>query len=244
MAGANTRRLVTTTLGIPYYWTLAQTMAFYDTQNPGGSDNGMDIQTALEDLVSVGGPDGVKALGFAAVDFTNEAEVQAAIAIFGSVWIGFNVQQANEQQFSAGLPFDYVPGSRIVGGHSVLVGGYGTPGAGALGGDERFITWAAETSFTDAFWSREVGECWAVIWPEHLGSRAFLAGVDLAQFAADYTAITGKPFPAPVPPAPTPTPTPTPTPVPPVAGGTPSDVCSGVAAELIALGNWLKARGL
>ena len=41
-----------------------------------------------------------------------------------------------------------------------------------------------------------------VIWPEHLGSKAFLAGVNLAAFAADYTAITGQPFPAAVPPVP------------------------------------------
>ena len=30
-----------------------------------------------------------------------------------------------------------------------------------------------------------------MIWPEHLGSKEFLAGVNLTAFAADYTAITG-----------------------------------------------------
>ena len=50
-----------------------------------------------------------------------------------------------------------------------------------------FITWAQETSFTDNYWSREVEEAWVVLWPEHLGSEEFLAGVDLAAFAADYT---------------------------------------------------------
>jgi len=99
--------------------------------------------------------------------------------------------------------------SPIAGGHSVLVGGYGSPAlpSPALGGDEKFITWAQETSFTDRFWAMEMEECWAVIWPEHLGSKEFLAGVDLAAFAADYTAITGKPFPAP---APVPVPVPPP----------------------------------
>ena len=52
-----------------------------------------------------------------------------------------------------------------------------------------------ETSFTDNFWANGVEESWVVIWPEHLGSKEFLAGVDLAAFAADYTAITGQPFP-------------------------------------------------
>ena len=150
--------------------------------------------------MSTGGPDGVKALGFAKVDYANAAEVQAAIAIFGSVWTGINVQQAQQAQFSAGQPWDWVPGSPIDGGHSVIVGGYGQAGAGALGGDQRFITWAAETSFTDNFWANGVEEAWVVIWPEHLGSKEFLAGVDLTALAADYTAITGQPFPAAVPP--------------------------------------------
>ena len=237
---ANERRLVTTTLGTANYPDLNEVITFYKTQNPGfpAQDRGMDIQTALEYLVVNGGPDGVKALGFAAVDYTNEAQVQAAVAIFGCLWAGFNVLQANVQEFSAGQPWDYVAGSPVAGGHSVLVGGYGPAGAGALGGDERFITWAQETSFTDAFWGREMEECWAVIWPEHLGSREFLAGVDLAQFAADYTAITGKPFPAVVP-----TPPPSPPPPPPPTSSKPSAICTSIAADFTSLAAAFAAEG-
>lgn len=212
---ANTRRLVTAVLATENYPTLAQVYAQYATQNPGfppSPDNGEDIQTALEYLTKTGGPDGVKAVGFAKVDYTNPAEVQAAIAIFGSIWTGINVQQAQQNQFNAGQPWDWVPGSAIDGGHSIIVGGYGEPRPGALAGDQDFITWAAETSFTDSFWANGVEEAWVVIWPEHLGSAEFLAGVNLAAFAADYTAITGQPFPAVVPPAPVP---PVPVPVPP-----------------------------
>src|ERR1700691_5667614 len=59
---ANTRRLVSTALGTANYPTQAQVWTFYETQNPGfnpnggsntgpgsGDDNGMDIQTGLED---------------------------------------------------------------------------------------------------------------------------------------------------------------------------------------------------
>lgn len=213
---ANTRRLVTTVLGVANYPTWAQVEAFYKTQNPGfpSQDDGMDIQTALEDLDKTGGPDGVKAAGFAAVDYTNPDEVKAAIAIFGSVWVGINVQDAQQTQFSEGKPWDWVSGSGIDGGHSIVSGGYGPAGAGQLGGDERFITWAEETSFTDKYWGKGVEECWVVIWPEHLGTVEFQQGVDVSALAADYQAITGKAFPAVVPPAPSPTPTPTPTPTP------------------------------
>ena len=220
---ANLRRLTTAWLSTEKYPPLTQVEAVYRTQNPGFpvQDDGMDIQTLLQYLVSTGGPDGVKALGFAAVNYTNPDEVKAAIALFGAVWVGLDVLDANETEFDSGQPWDYVPGASDVGGHSVLVGGYGAGGTGQLGGDEKFITWAQETSFTDAFWSHQVSECWAVVWPEHLGSREFLAGVDLQQLGADYTEITGKPFPAQVPPTPAPTPTPTPTPVPPTPTPTP-----------------------
>jgi len=216
---ANLRRLTTAKLSTESYPSMSEVEAVYKTQNPDfpSQDDGMDIQTLLEHLVKTGGPDGVKAVGFAAVDHTNPDEVKAAIAIFGAVWVGIDVLAANEAQFGDGQPWDYVSGSEDVGGHSVLVGGYGASPSGAsaqLGGDEKFITWAQETSFTDRFWSKQVSECWVVVWPEHLGSREFLDSVDLAQMAADYTDITGKPFPAPLPEPPSPTPAPTPVPVP------------------------------
>jgi hypothetical protein len=220
---ANLRRLTTAVLTTEFYPPQKMVDAVYATQNGPGEDNGMDIQTLLEYLVKTGGPDGVKALGFAKVDHTNTDQVKAALAIFGGLWVGIQVLDVNETQFDAGQPWDYSARGQAVGGHSVLTGGYGTPGPGPLGGDERFITWAQETSFTDRFWANEVDECWAVIWPEHLGSKAFLAGVDLGQLAADYTALTGRPFPAPVPVPPVPVPVPpvpvppTPVPVPPVA---------------------------
>lgn len=231
---ANVRRLVTTTLtATPDYPGQDQVFEIYKTQNPNfpSDDNGMDIQTLLEYLVTTGGPDGVKAAGFASVDFTNPAEVKAAIALFGYVWTGVNVLEANQQEFSASQPWDYVAGSPLDGGHSVVTGGYGAPGAGPLGGDERFITWAAETSFTDAFWTNEVEEAWVVIWPEHLASREFLAGVNMTQLAADYREITGHAFPASVTP---------PKPAPPEPVAPPPNVIAELVEKLEEFLAWLK----
>lgn len=221
---ANIRRLLTFILGAEYYPTQDEVWAIYKTQNPGfdpngdestngpGSshDNGMDIQTLLEYLHKVGAPDGKKVLAFAKVDPTAADEVKAAISIFTFVWTGLIVQQANEDEFAEGKPWDYHRSSPDAGGHSVITGGYGAAGDGPLGGDERFITWAQETSFTDRYWSRKVEEAWVVIFEEHLEHPAFQEGVDLAALAADYTALTGKPFPVVVPPVPTPPPSPTP----------------------------------
>jgi hypothetical protein len=204
---ANMRRLVTerlTTGG--YYPTQAQVWQFYRTQNPGfdpngtkdtngpGSkdDQGMDIQTGLEYLHATGGPDGVKAVAFAKVDHTKMAEVKAALAIFGGLWLGIQVLDANQQQFTDGHAWTDVPGSPIDGGHAILGGGYNP--------DVRFITWAKETRFARSFWNGAVQgtplveEAWVVIWPENLGTTGFEQGVDQAQLAADYLALTGRPL--------------------------------------------------
>ena len=204
---ANLRRLVTATLSTEYYPTQAQVWQFYQTQNPGfdpngtsstngpGSkeDQGMDVQTGLEYLHSTGGPDGVKVVAFAKVDPTNLNEVRAALAIFGGLWLGILVLDANQQQFAAGHAWTDVAGSPIDGGHAILGGGYTTA-------DVKFITWAKETKFAKSFWNGVVQgqplvqEAWVVIWPEHLGTKAFQQGVDQAALAADYQALTGSPL--------------------------------------------------
>lgn len=204
---ANDRRKVSGTLGTEYYPTLAQVLQIYKTQNPGfpNQDDGMDIQTLLEYLNQTGGADGVKCIAFASVDYTNLEELKAAIALFGGVWIGANVQQANVDQFDAQQPWDYVPGSPLAGGHAIDSGGYETSAAH----DVKIVTWAQVVAFTDAFVSNLVEEAWVVIWPEHLGSKQFLAGIDLNALAAAYLDITGRPLPiTPAPPPPPPPPPP------------------------------------
>ncbi len=266
---ANVRRLVTSTLtSTPSYPSQDEVWKIYQTQNPdfdpsgtaetngpgSPADGGMDVQTLLEYLTATGGPDGVKAVAFAAVDPSSPDEVKAAIAIFGYVWTGITVSQLNQQEFAAGQPWDYDPSSPVDGGHSIITGGYGTPGAGPLGGDERFITWAAETSFTDAFWANSVDECWAVIWPEHLESREFMQGIDVNALAADYQEITERALPLPVPPAPAPPQPPAP-PAPPAPSPAPPGLlvelaefirreAASVDADISKVIAWLHERGL
>lgn len=198
---ANERALVSTVLGgKTEYPPMAQVITLYKTQNANfpADDNGMDIQTALEYLVNHGGPDGVKAIAFAKVDHTNLAELQAAHAIFGQVWYGINVLAANQDEFSAGQPWDYVAGSPLDGGHSITGVGYGQDII-------RFVTWAQETEWTEAFRTHQVEEAWVVIWPEHLGTAAFEQGVNGQALAADYHALTGGTIVIPPPPPPPPT---------------------------------------
>jgi hypothetical protein len=206
---ANFRRLITGVLtSVIRYPPQNEVWSFYETQNPGfnpsgtnltngpGSsyDNGMDIQTGLEELHQHGGPDGAKAFAFASVNVANPAECKAAIATCGGLWTGINVYDNNYTDFANDEPWDWFSESALDGGHSVLTGGYGSAPQGLtqLRGDEKFITWAEETSFTDGFWEYAVEEAWAVIWPEQLGTQAFEQGIDGAKLASAYQQVTGK----------------------------------------------------
>ncbi len=211
---ANDRLQVTTYLtGTPQVGTDDDVFDLYRRSgNPnfdpatGADDNGVNMQTMLEAVVS-GGFAGTKALGFAQVDHTNLEEMRAAIAIFGSLLLGVVLEVPQQSQTGQRL-WDYVPGA-VWGGHAIMNGRYSTPD-----GRTGVISWQLVVDATDAFLMHQLDEAWVVIWPEHLGSVAFLQGVDLATLAADYEALTGRPFPAVVPPTPTPTPPPPPTPTP------------------------------
>lgn len=249
---ANMRRLVTSALATESYPTQAQVWDFYKTQNPtfdpngssntngpgSQSDQGMEIQTGLEYLQKTGGPDGVKAVAFAKVDVTNKDEVEAALAIFGGLWLGIVVLNGNMDEFDKGQAWTDVAGSQVDGGHAILGGGYDPR--------VRFITWGTETEFDDSFWSgsaqgyKLVEEAWVVIWPEHLGSKEFMASINVQGLADAFKQLTGQtlnmPTPAPAPtPVPTPAPVPVPTPVPkpvpvPVPVPTPAPVPSPTPA--------------
>jgi len=227
---ANLRRLVTAGLtGTVQAPTLDDVFDLYRRSgNPdfdpttGAGDNGVDMQTMLEAVVA-GGIGGVQALAFAAVDVANDDELNAAVAIFGGILWGVDLDTAQQAQTEAHPPLWDYKRSPEWGGHAVLAGAYET------GGQEDVITWDERVGTTAAFRRRQLDEAWVVIWPEHLGSAAFLAGVNGSALAADYTALTGRPFPAPIPP---------PTPAP---GPRPDNADLALVDSVV---SWAKARGV
>lgn len=181
-------------------------------------DNGVDMQTMCEALVS-GGIGGTKALGFAKVDVSDVEELEAAIDIFGFLLLGVDLDTAQQNQVGV---WDYVP-SPEWGGHAILTGRY------AKSDQLEVVSWAELYGMTEPFMKHQLGEAWAVIWPEHMTDNGFRKGVDLQAFASAYHDITGRPFPADIPPAPAPSPSPapTPTPVPPMPEPTPGPTPEG-----------------
>lgn len=226
---ANIALLVSTVLtGTGLRATLDEVWAIYKTQNPdfdpngtaetngpgSNSDGGMDIQTLLEDWTKTGftiAGQHVQLIGFLKVDHANLAEIKAAISIGGVLATGVQVAAAQQDQFPG--TWDYVEGSPIEGGHAIIDGGH-LDGSGSGAVDVKAACWAAEFGTTDEFLSKQMDEAWLPITAWHLGSKEFIAGMDVATLAADITAITGQPFPVAVNPDPAPVPDPTPVPVP------------------------------
>lgn len=171
--------------------------------NTGADDNGVNMQTMLDAAVrnAIGG---TKILGFAAVDVSDLDELDAAVAYFGGLLLGVNLQKAQQAQTDAGT-WDYSPSSDW-GGHAVFDGQY------MAAGGHRVITWGKPVVMTDNFARHQQSEAWVPVLECHLRDDAFLQGVDVAAFARAFSDMTGKPFPAPIPPKPPSPPTPVPTP--------------------------------
>lgn len=173
----------------------------FDPADPGGpGDGGVDMQTMLE-AVHHDGIAGVRCAAFAKVDHTNLDELRAAVAIFGGLLLGVNLETAQQRQTSRGV-WDWA-NSPTWGGHAVLSGAYTSAQSGS---DLAVITWGEVVGLTRAFERHQIEEAWVVIWPEQFGTAAFQAGANQDALAADYLALTGRSLPDARPPTPTPTP--------------------------------------
>lgn len=177
----------------------------FDPSKPdGGEDNGVIMQTMLEALLS-GGLGGHRPMAFAKIAAGDMDTLDKAIAIFGAVNLGLDLSVAQQTQ----RVWSHVAGSAPWGGHAVLAGRYANPD-----GDDNdrsgIITWAEVVDMDRGFVHAQEDECWVIIWPEHLGSAAFLEGVDVRALASAYEELTGRPFPVPAEPVPAPEPAPAP----------------------------------
>ena len=198
---SNMRRLMTATLtDHEVYPTLEQVLELYKTQNPNFPDDdmGMDIQVMLNHIRKNGDPLGTKPLAFSKLDVHNLQEIKAALYIFGGLILGVAIQQGGMNDFGEGRPMDWHAGEDIIGLHAVLTGGY----MGNCFDDVRFITWGRESAMTAAFWQELVanryGEAWVVIWPENLGTRQFIEGIDLPTLASAFKDLTDEELPIPI----------------------------------------------
>lgn len=90
-------------------------------------------------------------------------ELMQAAYVFDAVEIGFQFQQAQDDQFASGV-WDYVAGSPVVGGHAI-------PHFGRRSGRGGVVSWGKHLWITRAFVDNLVDEAWAIVYPESLNAK-------------------------------------------------------------------------
>jgi hypothetical protein len=120
---------------------------------------------------------------------TREIDLNQALQLFGTVYIGVNLPDSAETQFSAGKPWSYVKGSAMAGGHCIVLQRF----AVNSDGDYTVITWGATQAMTLGFARTYIEEAWAVLSPQWLEANGSnLSGLDVAQLTADMQALSQK----------------------------------------------------
>lgn len=152
-----------------------------------GTDNGADMQTVLEYLRATGLTDETgkthKVAGYAAFgNCADEILLAQVLEVFGSVYVGVNLPESAQSEFSDGEPWDWQPSSPIEGGHCIALQRRTVGGIGVLG----YVTWGSTTKATRGFQRHYAEEAWAVVgadWLEANGDS--ISGLDLGQLLSD-----------------------------------------------------------
>jgi hypothetical protein len=153
------------------------------------TDTGCVIQDVLNYWRKTG-IGGHKILGFGALRDWHTKNLNAALNLFWTVDLGVNLPESAEQQFSDGMPWEPVKGSAIAGGHCIGLQAF-RPGWDML----EPVTWGTLWSMNQAFNREYTDEAWVPIFAEVIAAARKSGAVNLAALAADFTALTGDPFP-------------------------------------------------
>lgn len=155
----------------------------------GANDNGAVMQDVLHYWFHTGLA-GHKISAYASVNIRNLAEMRSALRWFGSVYIGINVPQSAEDQFSAGQPWAVDPGAdnSIIGGHAVVIQEWDPQYA-------RLITWGAVQRMTWDWFEKYGEEAWVVVTPDFIEANGLEAsGVSMHQLVADFQTLGGSAY--------------------------------------------------
>ena len=160
----------------------------YVPGNP-ATDNGCEMAEVLADAAANGMTDVLgkthKAVAYAAFgNPEDEVLLGQVLDVFGSVYVGFNVQQVIEDEFANDQVWTYAPGQPFIGGHCVCL--QRRVPAGSKHGILQYCTWGA-LQWADFGWqANTVEEAWAVVtddWVQANGTT--VTGLDLQQLLAD-----------------------------------------------------------
>jgi hypothetical protein len=151
------------------------------------TDNGCNMQDVLADQHVHGIADvhgrRHKVAGYAALGNPQDLDLLGQVlSVFGTIYVGCNVQQQMEDEFGAGQPWTWDPAAATIGGHAICLQRRRGSGDAPLD----YVTWGALQPATTGFQSGAVEEAWAVVsedWVQKNGTT--VTGLDLQQLLAD-----------------------------------------------------------
>jgi hypothetical protein len=153
------------------------------------TDNGCVMQDVLAYARANGMADTTgkvhKVLGSARMgNPADELLLGQVLDVFGSVYVGFDVQPVIEQEFDNGQPWTYAPGEPVIGGHCVVL--QKRDPARSEVGILNYVTWGALQRATFPWQAHCVSEAWAVVSEDWVRSNGTtVEGMDLQQLLSD-----------------------------------------------------------
>lgn len=146
----------------------------------GGIDSGLNELDVLNYWRKHPVPDH-EIVAYVSVDPKNHQHVKQAIAMFGGVYLGFQVQRNCIADFDARRP--WTPGALTQDGHAVFAVGYDADTVTVL-------TWGNTQTATWAWWDECVDEAYAILAAESK-EPGFCPGFSAAELAADLRSVAG-----------------------------------------------------
>jgi hypothetical protein len=161
----------------PQILTAYSAITGYTPADP-NTDTGADLLTVLNYWrANPIANNSIKA--YAQLPLSNLADIRAAIALFGGVYMGVQLPDNAEDAFSNGQPWADTTDNNIEGGHCIVLVGY-TPQYFTA------ITWGAKQLLTPGWFTRYADEAYAVMSPQWFNANGTApSGFNLAQLEAD-----------------------------------------------------------
>lgn len=148
-----------------------------------------DTGCMMSDVVNAMVTDGIagnKWVAGAQMRSYDELALNQALQLFGTVYLGIMCTQSMQDQFANGEVLDYVPGSRVLGGHCIVLQAIEP----LARGDYTVVTWGQAVRCTRTFLSTYIEEAWAVLsknWLELNGHT--ISGLDVQALRSDMEAL-------------------------------------------------------
>lgn len=172
--------------------TIEQYKAITGCITPGDeNDSGLVLSDVLKLWSNVGLFNRNKIAAYAPVNHKAVLDIHQAIAEYGGCYVGVDLPQSAEDQFSAGMPWTLV-GDKPVGGHCVSLVGYDA-GSSRGPGWLYAVTWGKVVRVEWAWFAHYATEAWAIVSQEFVESGKGPL-LNLAQLQADIATLAPVPI--------------------------------------------------